>query len=66
LVRTGGPQNAFRPEALESPNGFIGINGIFRLKPDGTAERGLAIFQVEGGVAKQIVPAPTSFSRGAS
>ncbi len=66
LVRTGGPQNAFRPEALESPNGFIGINGIFRLRPDGTAERGLAIFQVEGGVAKQIVPAPTSFSRGAS
>jgi hypothetical protein len=65
LIRTGGP-NAFKPQALETPNGFIGINGIFRLRADGTAERGLAIYQVERNAGKLVVPAPTSFSRGAS
>jgi hypothetical protein len=66
LVRSAGPANAFLPQSLENPNGFLGINGIFRLMPDGTAERGLAIFQVENGAGKQIVPAPTTFGRGGS
>jgi ABC-type branched-subunit amino acid transport system substrate-binding protein len=66
LIRTAGPEAAFIPQKLESPNGFIGINGIFRLRSDGTAERGLAIYQVERNSGKLVVPAPTSFARGAS
>ncbi len=66
LIRTAGPANAFKPQALESANGFIGINGIFRLRSDGTTQRGLAIYQVERNAGKLVVPAPTTFGRGAS
>lgn len=65
LIRTGRP-DPFNPQALENPGGFAGINGIFRLKADGTAERGLAIYQVERNAGKLVVPAPTSFSRSGS
>jgi hypothetical protein len=65
-VRAAGPANAFKPQALESANGFIGINGIFRLRSDGTTERGLAIYQVERNAGKLVAPAPTSFGRGSS
>ncbi|MCU0790730.1 MAG: ABC transporter substrate-binding protein, partial [Nitratireductor sp.] len=65
IIRSSGP-NAFTPQVLENPNGFIGINGIFRLRSDGTAQRGLAIYQVERSGGRLLVPAPTSFARGAS
>ncbi len=65
LIRTGGP-DPFKAQALENPSGFAGINGIFRLRADGTAERGLAIYQVERNAGKLVVPAPTSFSRSGS
>ncbi|HSO47905.1 MAG TPA: penicillin-binding protein activator [Rhizobiaceae bacterium] len=65
LIRTGRP-DPFNPQALENPSGFAGINGIFRLRADGTAERGLAIYQVERNAGKLVVPAPTSFSRSGS
>ncbi len=66
LIRSGGAGNPFQPEALETANGYVGINGIFRLTPAGTAERGLAIYQVEKNVGKVVAPAPTSFGRTAS
>jgi ABC-type branched-subunit amino acid transport system substrate-binding protein len=65
-VRTAGAANAFKPQSLESANGFVGINGIFRLRSDGTTERGLAIYQVERNAGKLVVPAPATFGRGAS
>jgi ABC-type branched-subunit amino acid transport system substrate-binding protein len=63
LVRRLGPEEAFRPSAIENPRGFSGINGIFRLRSDGTAERGLAIYGVSGGERRLLVPAPTSFAQ---
>lgn len=66
LVRSAGGAYAFDPQRMESPNGYVGINGIFRLRADGTAERGLAIYQVEKNAGKVVVPAPTSFGRNAS
>jgi len=48
---------------LTNPQGFAGIDGLFRLRPDGTIERAYAIKQVvPNGAAKVIQPAPTSFS----
>ena len=41
LARTQGPQR-FSPEVLTNPSGFAGIDGLFRFRPDGTNERGLA------------------------
>ena len=28
------------------PNGFAGVDGIFRFNPDGTSERGLAVLEM--------------------
>lgn len=53
---------AFQPASIEDRRGFAGINGIFRFKSDGTAERGLAVYKVQGGAGRLESPAPTSFS----
>ncbi|MEA2755664.1 MAG: hypothetical protein QOJ54_1953, partial [Aliidongia sp.] len=42
-------------------SGFAGADGIFRLLPDGTAERGLAVLQVEPDGTTVLSPAPESF-----
>ncbi|MGB7287357.1 MAG: penicillin-binding protein activator [Salaquimonas sp.] len=62
LVGSKGPAAAFQPASLEDRRGYSGINGIFRFKPDGTSERGLAVYKVTGGTGRPESPAPTSFS----
>jgi branched-chain amino acid transport system substrate-binding protein len=53
---------AFTPENMTGTGGFVGpANGIFRLRADGSVERGLAVLKVEGGKLKVISPAPTAF-----
>ena len=47
--------------ALTQGAGFVGVNGIFRLRADGTNERGLAIAQIQSGRAVVVDPAPRSF-----
>jgi branched-chain amino acid transport system substrate-binding protein len=61
LVKTQGPQR-FSPEILTNQSGFAGIDGVFRFRPDGTNQRGLAVMRVtpSGGVV--ISPAPKAFS----
>ncbi|MGB7034609.1 MAG: penicillin-binding protein activator [Xanthobacteraceae bacterium] len=61
LVKTQGPQ-AFSPQILTNPSGFSGIDGLFRFRPDGTNERGLAVLRVAAGGAQVISPAPHSFA----
>jgi len=52
----------FSAPALTNQTGFAGIDGIFRLLPNGTAERGYAVDEVQRGAEpKEIAPAPTSF-----
>jgi len=49
---------------LTNPNGFKGVDGIFRLKNDGTNERALSLAQI---IEKQVTildPAPRAFSIG--
>jgi hypothetical protein len=55
---------AFSERVLTNPSGFIGIDGAFRLLPNGLNERGLAVYEVRGGTAAVIDPAPRTFSRG--
>ncbi|NTU76560.1 MAG: penicillin-binding protein activator [Alphaproteobacteria bacterium] len=47
--------------ALTSPNGFSGLDGIFRLTPQGVAERGLAISEITPAGSKIIDPSPSTF-----
>lgn len=53
--------NIFTAAALTSPGGFTGMDGIFRLRPSGLVERGLALFEIERGGAREIDPAPKTF-----
>jgi ABC-type branched-subunit amino acid transport system substrate-binding protein len=65
-ARATGERNAFSAERLTDPAGFAGVTGIFRFRADGTNERGLAIMQVEDGIATMISPAPRSFGGSGS
>lgn len=60
LARTQGPQR-FSPDVLTSPSGFAGIDGLFRFRPDGTNERGLAVMRVATGGSAPIAGSPKSF-----
>ncbi|MGB3146637.1 MAG: penicillin-binding protein activator [Paracoccaceae bacterium] len=60
LVKSGKPDPLSRA-ALTQTAGFAGVNGVFRLRPDGTNDRALAIAQVQNGSYTIIDPAPRSF-----
>lgn len=49
-------------DTLTNPSGFAGIDGIFRFRQDGLAERGLAILEINNGNARVIREAPNNFS----
>ncbi|MGB3722712.1 MAG: penicillin-binding protein activator [Pacificimonas sp.] len=51
----------FPRSRLADPDGFVGIDGIFRFGSDGVAQRGLEVQQVGNGTTRVIDAAPTSF-----
>jgi ABC-type branched-subunit amino acid transport system substrate-binding protein len=57
LARTQGPRR-FSEEVLTNPTGFNGADGVFRFKPDGSNERGLAVVQINNGTTTVVSPAP--------
>jgi ABC-type branched-subunit amino acid transport system substrate-binding protein len=61
LLSSGAPYHRFTTAALMDPNGFAGVNGIFRFKSDGTSERGLAVLEVTATGPMVVSPAPTTF-----
>ena len=64
LVVALSEDGALTSEKLINRDGFMGVNGLFRFRDDGTAERSLAIMEIdpnaEGG-AKEILPVSPSF-----
>ena len=50
------------PRGLTQGAGFVGVTGIFRLRADGTNERGLAIAEIRNNQVVVIDPAPRSFA----
>jgi ABC-type branched-subunit amino acid transport system substrate-binding protein len=60
LVKQG-RANALTGAALTQGAGFVGVNGVFRLRADGQNERGLAVAQVRNNQVVIIDPAPRSF-----
>jgi branched-chain amino acid transport system substrate-binding protein len=60
LLAQGEPR--FTREQLTDPQGFVGGAGIFRLRPDGLADHGLAVVEVRDGGVRVIDPAPPSFT----
>jgi hypothetical protein len=57
-----GRSDAFSGASITQGAGYVGVNGIFRLRGDGTNERGLAIAQIRNGQMAVIESAPRSFS----
>lgn len=58
LVKRGTP---LTQSALTQGSGFVGVNGIFRLRGDGSNERGLAVAQIRNNQVVIIDAAPRSF-----
>lgn len=63
LVKSG-DREPFGRAALTQSAGFQGVNGVFRLRADGTNERGLAVATIRDRKVTVLSPAPQSF-RGA-
>ncbi len=61
LIKSG-KRDALTTSALTQSAGFQGVTGIFRLRPDGTNERGLAVATIRDQQVVVVSPAPRSFS----
>ena len=53
----------FERSDFMNPNGFAGIDGIFRFRPDGLVERGLAVLEFKDSTIKVLEPAPRTFQK---
>jgi ABC-type branched-subunit amino acid transport system substrate-binding protein len=61
LVKTQA-EGRFSVETLTNPSGFVGVDGIFRFRRDGTSERGLAVMEIRDGSTRAISAAPRAFT----
>ncbi|CAH1661890.1 Penicillin-binding protein activator [Hyphomicrobiales bacterium] len=57
LARTQGSQR-FSESVLTNASGFAGADGVFRFRPDGQVERGLAVLELRNGQIVTINAAP--------
>ncbi len=64
LSRTDTTGEPYSRNRMTAARGFAGIDGVFRFRGDGLAERGLAVLEIRGGSASVIDPAPTAFGSG--
>ena len=65
LVKTQGSQR-FADNVLTNSSGFTGIDGLFRFRPDGTNQRGLAVLRVSPTGGQVISPPPKGFGGSAT
>ena len=61
-TQLGGPPD-FGSAAITQASGFAGIDGIFRFRPTGEIERGLAVLEMGQNGITVLDPAPVSFER---
>ena len=61
LVKTQQGKARFSEETLTNSSGFAGIDGLFRFRPDGTNQRGLAVLRVTSTGGQVINPPPKAF-----
>ncbi|WP_205480983.1 penicillin-binding protein activator [Sphingomonas arenae] len=60
-ARTWQPGRRFPVRALNEPEGFAGVDGIFRFGRDNVAQRAFEVRQVTSGGSTVVSPAPGSF-----
>ena len=61
--RLGRQRNALTTTGLTQRAGFAGVGGVFRLRPDGTSERALAVATLRGNRVVILDPAQSGFGR---
>lgn len=61
IARTWKPGTTFPTGKLYDPQGFIGLDGVFRFTASGMAERAMEVRQVAAGTFTTVSPAPTKF-----
>ncbi len=54
----------FTPQQITNPQGFNGVNGLFRFRPDGRIERGLAILEITSSGTQVTANPPAKFQFG--
>ena len=64
LVKQQPAGQRFSEQTLTNSSGFAGIDGIFRFRPDGTNERGLAVLRVSPTGGQVVSPPPKAFNPG--
>jgi ABC-type branched-subunit amino acid transport system substrate-binding protein len=52
---------AYAEETLTNPSGFSGADGVFRFRPTGGNDRGLAVLAVRNGATQVVSAAPQGF-----
>ncbi|WP_371037464.1 MULTISPECIES: penicillin-binding protein activator [unclassified Rhodosalinus] len=65
LARSGS-RDALSPQSFTRSRGFAGTGGAFRLRPDGTNERALAVATIRDRQVVILDPAPRSFAGAGS
>jgi branched-chain amino acid transport system substrate-binding protein len=60
-LASGSPGRRYTRATIADPNGFSGIDGIFRFRTDGMTERGLAVMEVTSAGQTVISPASSTF-----
>ncbi|MBV9569803.1 MAG: penicillin-binding protein activator [Alphaproteobacteria bacterium] len=65
-LASGTPYHRFTDAALTDANGFSGISGVFRLRADGSCDRGLAVLSMRPDGFHVVDPAPKTFQVPAS
>ena len=63
VLARGDSASRFSNAAIAQPNGYAGVDGIFRLTPQGLAERGLAVKEVGARSSRVVSPAPMTFEQ---
>lgn len=62
-TRHWNPRRRFPLDVLTYPEGFVGVDGVFRFGRDGVAQRALEVRRVTASGTTVVSPAPASFAR---
>ncbi|MET0365109.1 MAG: penicillin-binding protein activator [Sphingobium sp.] len=63
VADTWKPGTPFPANRLTDPDGFAGLDGVFRFRDNGVAERALEVSEVGAGAVSIVDPAPKGFGR---
>lgn len=64
ILSRGAEGSRFTNQSITNPEGFQGVNGLFRFRKNGRIQRGLSILSVGPNGNTVVAPAPSRFGNG--